>query len=154
MAARLRPPSAAPGGLVRSERQLATVIADIYEAAVEPGGLDGLARIIARALECESGFIALLEAAPEGGLPRMVGLPSATANFDAAARSSYAEHYHRCNVWYERGSKMGMPAIVLSHELVEERTLLRSEWYDYCEKLDAFHCLGAQFPLGGYDPGA
>jgi DNA-binding CsgD family transcriptional regulator len=132
-----------------SERQLAAVTGDIYEAVFDPAGLDRLAQVIARALGCESGFIALLEASPNGRVGKMVGLPSATANFDDRARSSYAEHYHHCNIWFERGSKRGLPAIVLSQELVDDRTLLRSEWYDYCERLDAFHCLGAQFPLDG-----
>ena len=127
------------------------VVMRIYEASVEPDGLDRLAGIIAEALGSRSGLLALLDRPAPGqdSLPSVVGMPSATANFDDWARTAYAEHYHHCNIWFERGVKRGFPAIVLSHELVPAKELLRSEWYDYCQRLDTFHVLGAQFHVDG-----
>jgi DNA-binding CsgD family transcriptional regulator len=128
---------------------LSTVIAEIYEASVEADGLNRLAGVVAGALGTRSGFLALL-ARPQPGQcepPAIVGLPSATDNFDDWARGAYAEHYHGCNIWFERGIRAGFPAIVLGQELVPDRELLRSEWYEYCQRLDAFHVLGAQFHI-------
>lgn len=139
------------GGFVAVATDLNDVVARIYEASVEANGLDKLAGIVAGALGCRSGLLALLNR-PEPGqlaLPTVVGLPSATANFDDWARTAYAEHYHGCNIWFERGVRRGFPAIVLGHELVPPEELLRSEWYEYCQRLDAFHVLGAQFHVSG-----
>ena len=133
------------------ERDLHAVVSDIYAAALEAGGLNKLAAIIAEALGTRSGLLSLLQR-PEPGqcaLPDIVGLPSATENFDDWARTAYAEHYHQCNLWFERGIKRGFPAIVLSQELADPDELVRSEWYEYCRKLDTFHVLGAQFHVNG-----
>jgi DNA-binding CsgD family transcriptional regulator len=127
--------------------ELITTVAELYEAAVQPAGLSRLAEIVAGALDTDSGFLGLL-ARPgvhQNGTPNMVGLPSATANFDDWARTAYAEHYHGCNLWFERGIKRGFPAVVLGDELASSDELLRSEWYEYCRQLDAFHVIGAQF---------
>ena len=128
---------------------LLSVVAEIYEASVDADGLDKLAGVIAGALGTRSGFLALLARPEEGqlALPAIVGLPSATENFDDWARNAYADHYHDCNIWFERGVKRGFPAIVLSQELVPGDQLVRSEWYEYCHRLDTFHVLGAQFHL-------
>ena len=135
------------GKVMAEERDLHAVVSGIYAAALEAGGLNKLAAIVAEALGTRSGFLALLDR-PEPGqnaLPAMVGLPSATENFDDWARTAYAEHYHQCNVWFERGVKRGFPAIVLGHELVSPEQLIETEWYEYCRRLDAYHVLGAQF---------
>lgn len=133
------------------ERDLHAVVSEIYAAALEANGLDNLAAVIAEALGTRSGLLSLLHR-PEPGqcaLPAIVGLPSATENFDDWARTAYAEHYHQCNLWFERGIKKGFPAIVLSQELTDPDELVRSEWYEYCRKLDTFHVLGAQFHVNG-----
>lgn len=137
--------------MVAEERDLHVVVSEIYAVALEANGLDKLAALIAEALGARSGLLALLDR-PEPGqcaLPAIVGLPSATENFDGWARTAYAEHYHQCNLWFERGIKRGFPAIVLSQELADPNELVRSEWYEYCRKLDTFHVLGAQFHVNG-----
>jgi DNA-binding CsgD family transcriptional regulator len=134
---------------VAETRELHAAIADIYDASIHGGGLDRVAGIVAEALGTRSGFLALL-ARPETGqiaLPTIVGLPSATDNFDDWARSAYAEHYHDCNAWFERGVRKGFPAIVLGEELMPADEFVRSEWFEYCDRLDAFHVLGAQFHI-------
>lgn len=132
-------------------RDLHAVIAEIYDASLHGGGLDRLAGIVAEALGTRSGFLALLARPEEGqlALPTILGLPSATENFDDWARTAYAEHYHACNAWFERGVRKGFPAIVLGQELMPADELVRSEWFEYCDRLDAFHVLGAQFHIDG-----
>jgi DNA-binding CsgD family transcriptional regulator len=127
---------------------LLSVIERIYEAAVEPEGMDKLALAIARIFHSESGFISFGRRTASAPFLTVEGLPSATENFDHGARVAYAEHYHARNIWIERSAIRGYPAIILCHEVADTRTLLRSEWYDYCQRLDAFHCLGVQFHLG------
>jgi DNA-binding CsgD family transcriptional regulator/PAS domain-containing protein len=124
---------------------LLQAIDQIYEAAVDPAGLDRLALVLARVFDTESGFIAFNEIRKPltPGAPAILGLPSATANFDGWARGAYAEYYHDRNIWHQAGIKRGLNHVVLGQELVDDKTLLRSEWYDYCQKLDAFHVLGA-----------
>ncbi|MFZ1108085.1 MAG: hypothetical protein WAN43_07055 [Rhodomicrobium sp.] len=124
-------------------------IDQIYEAAVDPSGLDRLALVLARVFDTESGFIAFNEIKPgTPGASSMLGLPSATPNFDNWARAAYAEYYHDRNIWHQAGVKKGLNLVVLGQEIVDDRTLLRSEWYDYCQKLDAFHVLGALCQIG------
>jgi DNA-binding CsgD family transcriptional regulator len=124
------------------------VIEQIYEAAVEQEGMDKLALAMARAFDTESGFISFGRRAARAPYLTIEGVPSATENFDLGARIDYAQHYHERNIWIERSAIRGYPAIILCHEVADTRTLLRSEWYDYCQRLDAFHCLGAQFRVG------
>lgn len=134
---------------MNEESKTLAVISKIYEAAVEPAGMNKLAGVLAEALGTRSGFIGLLSRPKDGqtNLPELVGLPSATENFDDWARAAYAEHYHRCNIWFATGIRRGFPAIVLGQELATPSALTRSEWFEFCQKLDAFHVLGAQIHL-------
>jgi DNA-binding CsgD family transcriptional regulator len=132
-----------------SESRLLRVIEDVYEAAADPAGLARMAQTLARAFETESALVALDEM-PDGGsaLPPTVALPSTTENFDAYACVSYAQHYHDVNIWLREGLKNALPAIVLCDELVDEATLERHEWHDYCVLTGMFHCLGTAFEIG------
>ncbi len=136
--------------MVPDERRLLRAIENIYEAATDPAGLDKLALAIARTFGSDSGFIAFNEAPQRAAAspPRIVGVPSATENFDAWARSSYADHYHDRNIWFARGIALGIPGVVTGDELVDKTAFLRSEWYEYCRKLDAYHVLGSLVPVG------
>jgi DNA-binding CsgD family transcriptional regulator len=131
------------------QRQLLGVIERIYEAAVDPAGLDVLATLLAHTFETDSALI-IFDRMPQAGvpLPETVALPSATANFDAAARWAHAQHYHDLNIWLTEGLKHPLPAIVVCHELVDETTLMRHEWYDFCRQTGMFHCLGTAFEVG------
>src|SRR5207342_1066310 len=46
-----------------------------------------------------------------------------------------------------RGAKMPVPAIVFGEELVSERELLQSEFYDFCLKIDTYHLLGVSVSI-------
>lgn len=126
---------------------LVKAIERIYDAATGISGVEKLASIMASEFAADSCAIPLL-AHPAPGTntpPAIIGLASATEDFDARAKAAYAEYYHDRNVWYAEGVKKGFPVVVLCHELVPPNALVRSEWYDFCQKLHWFHCLGAQY---------
>jgi DNA-binding CsgD family transcriptional regulator len=134
---------------MHDDRRIFEVIEEIYEAGADAGDLDKLAFAIARTFDTESGFIGLNVMPRRGALdvPAMVEVPSATENFDEWARSAYAGHYHERNIWLARAVELGMPPVVTGDELVGKSVLMRSEWYEFCRKLDAFHVLGSLVPI-------
>jgi DNA-binding CsgD family transcriptional regulator len=132
-----------------TESRLLQVIEGIYEAAVDCADLDRLAHTLARAFETDSALV-VMDEMPNGtsALPPTLAVPSTTENFDANARLAYAQYYHDINIWLREGLKNPLPAIVLCGELVDETTLQRHEWFDYCRQTGMFHCLGAAFAVG------
>jgi DNA-binding CsgD family transcriptional regulator len=132
-----------------SESRLLRVVEDIYEAAVDCADLDRLAHSLARAFDTDSALV-VLDEMPDGtsALPPTLAVPSTTENFDANARLAYAQYYHDINIWLREGLKNPLPAIVLCGELVDETTLQRHEWFDYCRQTGMFHCLGTAFAVG------
>lgn len=124
--------------IMRGERQLAALVGDIYEAAADPDRLADLSALVAPQFGTESSII---HTCTDSSL-EMRDILSFTRTFDAWAWSAYAQHYHDRNVWFQRGIRKGPSVVVICEELVSDRELLRSEWYDYCQKLDWHHCLG------------
>jgi DNA-binding CsgD family transcriptional regulator len=129
-----------PGSIaaLANERQLGDVIGQLYEAAADPSCLTDLSTLLAPYFGTASGMV---HTSTHLSL-EMPAVLSATENFDDSARAAYVEHYHSRNVWFQRGIKKGPQSIVIGQELLPDSELLRSEWYDYCLKLDAFHLLG------------
>jgi DNA-binding CsgD family transcriptional regulator len=124
-----------------SERDLVGLIARLYEAATSPDGLANLANVMAPHFGSGS---SLVHTCTKSSL-EMRDVLSSTSNFDSWAWSAYAEYYHDRNVWFQRGTKKG--PVVICEEVVPHPELLRSEWYDYCQKLSAFHCLGVRVSI-------
>lgn len=120
------------------ERQLVDLVAQLYEAAADPDRFANLSAIMAPHFGTASSII---HTCTKRAL-EMRAILSATGNFDEWAGSAYAAHYHNRNVWFQRGIRKGPSVVVICEELVPHTELLRSEWYDYCQKLDWFHCLG------------
>ncbi len=133
-----------PGHHVSGERELVDLVAQLYEAAADPDRFANLSGIMAPHFSADSSII---HTCTEKSL-EMRSILSATANFDQWAGSAYAEHYHDRNVWFQRGIRKGPSVVVICEELVSDRELLRSEWYDYCKRLDWFHCLGIGVRIG------
>jgi DNA-binding CsgD family transcriptional regulator len=131
-----------------TESRLLRVIDDIYEAAVDCADLEGLAHTLARAFDSESALVVMDEMPDGRPLPPTIAVPSTTDNFDTGARLAYAQYYHDINIWLREGLKNPLPAIVLCNELVDETTLMRHEWFDYCRQTGMFHCLGTAFAIG------
>jgi DNA-binding CsgD family transcriptional regulator len=120
------------------ERQLVDLVGQLYDAAADPDRAADLSSILAPHFGTTSSVV---HTCTKSAL-EMRAVLSATDNFDRWAGSAYAAHYHDRNVWFQRGIRKGPSVVVICEELVPHRELLRSEWYDYCQKLDWFHCLG------------
>jgi DNA-binding CsgD family transcriptional regulator len=129
---------------MRDEGELVSVIGQIYEAATEPNRIANLCTLLAPHFGTASSII---HTCTPSAL-EMRSIVSATVNLDAWAWSTYAEHYHDRNTWFQRGIRKGPTVVVICEELVPHRELLRSEWYDYCQKVDWFHCLGLGVAIG------
>ena len=121
-----------------TERRLLALIEQIYEAATDSTRLSDLSGVLAPHFGTES---CVMHVCTQRSLA-MPGILSATKNFDAWAWSAYVQHYHDHNVWFARGIKKGVPAVILGEELISEAELLRLEWYDYCRKNNTHHLLG------------
>jgi DNA-binding CsgD family transcriptional regulator len=118
--------------------KLLNLIGQLYDSATERTGPAQLSPAMAPYFGSESSII---HTCTQSSL-EMREILSATNNLGPWAWSAYAEHYHERNVWFNRGIRKGPSVVVICEELVPNSELLRSEWYDYCEKLDWFHCLG------------
>jgi len=131
-----------------TESRLLRLVADVYEAAADPVSLVRLAQTLAHAFDAGSALVVLDEMPNGRALPPTLAVPSTTQNFDTRAQQAYAEYYHDINIWLQEGLKNPLPAVVLCNEIVDEATLLRHEWYDYCRETGMFHCLGTAFAIG------
>ena len=122
------------------------VIGQIYDAALDPVAMQRLPLAVARLLGSESCVFHFSCLPTQAGafIPKNTRLPVGTANFDAKDFMAYAEYYHERNEWYARGWKKGFPAVVLGQELLSNRDLLRTEWYDFCQSTRMYELLGAQ----------
>jgi DNA-binding CsgD family transcriptional regulator/PAS domain-containing protein len=123
---------------MRSEGELLSVIGQIYEAAGDPSGITQLCPLLAPHFGAASSIV---HTCTQSSL-EMRAIVSASKDFDAWAWSAYSDHYHDRNTWFQRGIRKGPSVVVICEELMPHRELLRSEWYDYCQKLGWFHCLG------------
>lgn len=123
---------------MRGESELLSVVGQIYEVAADPNRFAELSSLLAPCFGTRSAMV-------HTNVGRSLDLPrilSATNNFDAWAWSAYVSHYHDRNIWFQRGVKKGAGAVVFGEELISAAALQRTEWFDYCQKLDAFHLLG------------
>ncbi len=66
------------------------------------------------------------------------------------AAQSYAAHYHRTDLWSQRGMQRLSTGAMLGQELASETEIRQSEFYnDFARPLGMFHCAGAVLPIGG-----
>lgn len=136
----------AGGGTV--EERLLRLVGQIYEAAVDQDSAATLADALAREFNCDSCLIYFGRELPEA-MPTVSGILSGTSNFTHWALAAYADYYHDRNVWYERAWRKGTPAVVLGQELIDTRSLLRTEWSDYLHATQTLHVLGVQYRIAG-----
>jgi len=132
------------------DAQLLPIIEQIYEAATDPAGLGELAYVLARAFDTDTAALAFNEMPRPGVIvPQILGVPSTTPQFDMRMRLAYAEYYHNLNIWLmEALKKSASPVIVIGQELVDDTTLMRHEYYDYCREIGVFHLLGTTLRIG------
>lgn len=128
------------------DQSLFAPVAELYEAVLDPDRLRALAPIVWQSVGADIGSVMIVEQA--GG--RVLGLPAATENFDAAAHAEYSEHYCSTNPWVRSALRLRPPYVVRGAELVDDRTFARSEFCaDWCSRTGIFHLLGGMHPIGG-----
>lgn len=137
---------------MEGEQQLLGVIEDIYAAATDADRMSTLGAQIAPLFGTDSSLVFSIR---KGSIdlrpvPTLAGLLSFTSDMQSWGGEAYRDYYHDRNEWFSRGIKKPLPAIVLGHELISDRTLEMTEFYaDWCRRIDIFHIIGSSFELGG-----
>jgi hypothetical protein len=88
------------------EAALIEIVGQLYEAAADASAFSALPAVIAAHFETDSTMIHTCA-------PQSLQLPAvlaATKNFDSWAQSSYVDHYHYVNTWFQRGIRKPMTA--------------------------------------------
>ncbi len=128
------------------ESRLHSLVAEIYDRSLSSADMSGVGTLVERAL----GIGSSIHFVSERSSGRMVRLLSASANFDAAARSDYAAHYHDLNPWFHRARPKPPPVIVRGEELIDDDALMKTEFgADWCPRVDIFYMMGSTYRLPG-----
>ncbi|MGA0594941.1 helix-turn-helix transcriptional regulator [Enterovirga sp. CN4-39] len=116
------------------------LIADLYEAAVEPDGLELMSSLVRRALNIDSAGFWLIQG---GSIVEMANTPDIRASEPA-----YLARYHAFDPWTNRDpERFGI--VSLGSELFDERKLVETEFYkDFARHYGMFRPMGATIPLG------
>ena len=118
--------------------RISKLIEAIYAAPLEPDRWGQLAPGIARHFGAESCFIAAFNR--ETG-KKILFAP--TPNVDAGAQRDYEAYYYKTDLWVGTGKRVSLGAAFFGGEIVSERDLIRSEFYnDWCKRVGIFHALG------------
>ena len=124
------------------DARLTELIAHLYDAALDDALWLGTAERMARAFESSSAVVKL------HGVADSVELLERTENLVVApARESWAEDWHRRDLWVERSIVRGMSQIITGDDLVTAEEQAHSGYYqEWLSELDIHHMLGAVFP--------
>src|SRR5215813_3210206 len=108
--------------------QLSCLLSEIYDCAIEPGGWQKLPLTLASTFQSERCLIQTRDLAT--GTCQVLG---STANLLSGGVMQYADHYFKQDVWAPGAAKAGIGKACLSHDLVSEQDVRRSEFYqDFC----------------------
>jgi len=73
---------------------------------------------------------------------------SVTSNYTPSLRAAYVAHYWKLDLWAERGAKLGFSRAVESRDIISDKDLVRTEFYnDWLRPLDLFYITGAALRL-------
>jgi DNA-binding CsgD family transcriptional regulator len=124
---------------------LSCVIADLYEAALEPELWDGVAPRLARAFDASSAVLKTYRASGE------VDLLEATDNVKQGPKDqALADHWHRNDLWVDRSKAYGPGRVIIGHELVPFSELEETGYYRDWLRLLAIHdVVGGVVDVGG-----
>ena len=104
-------------------------IADLYAAALEPNGLQGLADLVAAANEAEVGGIWMVENG------RIADIAMTHAGRESLG--PYMAHYHKLDLWQDNARRMPMGRAYLAYEHTAEDNLQKTEFYNDFARLSA-----------------
>nr|WP_298728520.1 helix-turn-helix transcriptional regulator [uncultured Steroidobacter sp.] len=124
------------------DSQLSSLIAHLYDTALDDSLWPGTAARIARSFSSPSTVLKL------HGDGAWVNLIECTENLIVSEREqAWAEHWHRRDLWVERSLAHGMFKIITDEDLVTPEEQLHSGFYrDWLRHLGIYHMLGAVFP--------
>jgi DNA-binding CsgD family transcriptional regulator/PAS domain-containing protein len=119
------------------------LIAQIYDASLDPSQWAGVAPAIAAAYNSPS-TVLFLNSVQTGPL-----WLSNTQNLGAAARQSHADYFHKVDVWAHRAASIEKSRIFISPELISDSAFAETEFYrDWSRHVGAFRVLGSVFEIG------
>jgi DNA-binding CsgD family transcriptional regulator len=122
------------------------LIGKIYDAANDDGDWNDLVVTIAFAFGSESCAIQT-RSGDRTELLRM------TQNFTPDLLQQYQKHYYRTDEWANAAMLRPLNSVYFTRELVSERRLVRSEFYEYLKELGVVDGLGVVFPIGKHEIG-
>lgn len=129
-------------GRAMPHRTRAGLIADIYDAALEPGAWPGFAAPFAEALDRRNAFFWI----GDRGRP----VEGAVHGLPVSAFERYAAYYGQTDLWAAAAIDRG-PSLraAIGSEQVSEQRFRNSEFYfDYARGYDTIDAVGAAVPLG------
>ncbi|MBN9506751.1 MAG: helix-turn-helix transcriptional regulator [Altererythrobacter sp.] len=124
------------------DARVSGLIGRFYEAAADDTLWTGIAAEISDTLESTSAVLKL------HGADDDIRVLEHTDNLRVADREqSWAENWHRQDLWVERSARFGVGRIVTDHDLVSPSEQRGSGFYqEWLRALDIFHMVGAVFP--------
>lgn len=127
---------------MRREDRLGRVVELLYDAALEDANWAAVASAVADAFGSPS---AVLKTYDRELNPQ---LESATDNLRIGTREqSWAEHWHRHDLWVERSSLLDKGDVFTSQRLIPDAQFERTGFHqDWTRRLDIYHMVGVLFP--------
>jgi len=133
---------------INSDRdvQFDALIGRLYDAALDERLWAGVAHEIAAAFDAPSAVLKIDRAATGG----QVDILQVTDNLLVSeANREWAAHWHQNDLWVQRSLAFGVDQIITSHDLLSDRELERTGFYqEWLRTLDIHGMLGAVFSMG------
>lgn len=119
------------------ERQLAGLLGEIYDAALDPVRWDSVLRNLVQLTRSRTGNLAEIDLAT--GATR----PLAALNISSKGFADYAAYYWRHDIWTPKPGAIQIGAATSSRQHVADQVLLNSEFYhDWMKPLGLFYAIG------------
>lgn len=139
------PPPAA-GRRNRQQEEMAVLLKlvdDIYQTALDTHAWSGIAPRLASVFHSNSAVLKV------HGPQQHVHLLEVTDNLVVSqSQQSWAEHWHKNDLWVERSTSFGIGRIVTSDDLLGREEIRHSDFYhDWLHKIDIHHMLGMTLAL-------
>ncbi|CAM5278497.1 helix-turn-helix transcriptional regulator [Eoetvoesiella caeni] len=133
----------------QQEDRLSPIINLLYDAVLNDGQWQGIAAAIAKAFDSTSVVLKIC------GGPLGPQLTSVTDNLRISAREqSWADHWHRNDLWVERSALLDTGQVFTSRSLMPDAQFERTGFYqDWTRRLDIYHMVGVLFPSGHGETG-
>ena len=119
------------------ERGLTAFLQELYAAASGPGDWAAVAAGAASLMNASSCSLQMRDQSHGG-----IDIAAATPNFQPEALEVYRDHYYQHDEWTKRAAKAGLGQVFLGHEVMDDTSLVRSDFYDYLRLIDVHHVVG------------